>query len=235
MTRGLGLPNSDSDYAYGIDDGDELLDSKGAPVDIGKHIHITIDWPIHRNGFDGGTNYRGSAEALLVGVLSTMKENEEPIGQDHPCKRITSVPKIHASQRDLLSKFRYVNLRFEPGIGYVFNTVRTAAHKIDSDYTRSSTIRCVNRIASGIRTIGKKYIGKAFNSLKIQNLQSDIDQYLKTERGNEVHQGAAAVLSYTATDRILGKLKVRLQMVPPFTIEIIDVEISLAAEEADLA
>lgn len=233
-TKGASLPNQDIDLAYGIEDGDEAVDINGYPVDIGKHIHVTVDWPIHRNAFNGGLNYRGSIEACLIGRLATMPENEEPIGRDYPLRKITSVPRIHASQRDALSKFRFNNLRFEEGVGYVFNSVRTAAHKLDSDYTRCSTVRCVNRHLTGIRNIARNYLGKPFSPQRLASLQSSIDSYLASERGNGFNQGAAAQLSYTRADKILGKLEVRLRMVPPFTIERIDSVMSLAAEESEL-
>ncbi len=233
-TAGLSLPRQSSEYAYGIDDGDELTDQNNAPVDIGKHIFVTVDWPQHRNAFNGGVNYRGSIEASLVGILAIMPENLEPIGRDFPLKKITSVPRIHASQRDDLTKFRFANLRFEEGVGWVFNSVRTAAHKTDSDYTRGSTIRCVNRELGGIRNIAKNYLGKPFSPTRLANLQSDIDSFLTAERGKGFNEGARAVLSYTRSDKILGKLTVRLKMVPPFTIEAITEEMSLAAEESEL-
>lgn len=233
-TKGLSLPNASPDWAYGIEDGDEAVDANGSAVDIGKHIFVTVDWPVHRNAFNGGINYRGSIEGSLLGLLVTMPENLEPIGRDFPLKKITDIPRIHASQRDDLNRFRFVNLRFEEGIGWVFNSVRTAAHKTDSDYTRGSTIRCVNRELGGVRDIAKNYLGKPFSSTRLANLQSDIDSFLTAERGLGFNEGARAVLSFTRSDKILGKLTVKLQMVPPFTIELIVTEMSLAAEESEL-
>jgi hypothetical protein len=93
----------------------------------------------------------------------------------------------------------------------------------------------VNRELSGIRRIAKRYIGKPFNSQRLAALQADIDGFLVAERKRQIHDGAKAVLFYTKADRVLGKLTVRLKMVPPFTIEHIDVEMSLAAEESELA
>lgn len=233
-TQGLGLPNESPDWAYGIDDGDEAVDENGFPVDIGKHIHVCVDWPIHRNAFNGGVNYRGSIEASLCGRLATMPDNEEPIGRDFPLKRITSVPRIHASQRDALAKFRFVCLRREEGIGWVFNSTKTAAHKIDSDYTLSSTIRCVNRELSGIRDIAKNYLGKPFSPTRVAALQADIDGFLAAERRDGFNEGAVASLSWSRADKILGKLTIRVKMVPPFTIQLITEVMTLAADETEL-
>jgi hypothetical protein len=233
-TTGASLPNGVEEYAYGVDDGDELLDEGGQPVDIGKHLWVTIDWPIHRNAFNGSTQYRGSIETVMLGRLATVPINEEPIGQDFPLKKITSLPRIHSSQRDSLSKFRFANLRFEDGVGYVFNTVKTAAHKVDSDYTRGSTIRCSNRMLTGLRTIGKAYIGKPFSPTRLAALQSEVDKYIAAERSNGIHEGAGARLSYTRAGKILGNLDILFQMVPPFTVERITTKLSLAADETEL-
>lgn len=233
-TSGASLPNETESYAYGIDDGDELLDENGAPVDIGKHLWVTVDWPVHRNSYNGGTQYRGSIATILLGRLATVPVNEEPIGQDYPLKKITSIPRIHSTQRDLLTKFRFVNLRFEDGVGWVFNTIKTGAHKLDSDYTRGSTIRCSNRLLTGIRNIGKAYVGKDFSPGRLAFLQSEVDKYVAAERTNGIHQGAGARISYTRIGKILGNLDILVEMVPPFTIERITTKLSLAADETDL-
>lgn len=234
LTKGLGLPNADSDLAYGIEDGDEAVDENGKPIDLGRYIYVTIDWPIHSNAFASGTLYRGSIECSLIGLLARIPENEEPIGRSYALSGIRGVPRIHSSQRDALSKFRFVNLRFEDGVGWVFNSVKTAAHPIDSDYSRCSTMRSVNRILGGIRNIAREYIGKAFDSLRLAALQSDVDGYLVGQRGQGFINSGLAKISYTRNDKILGKLTIRIRMVPPFTIQEINEIVSLAAEEAEL-
>ncbi len=232
QTKGASLPNG-SDFAYGVSENDELLDLNQAPVDIGKHIYVFHDWPIHRNGFNGGTPYRGPQSAQAAGLLATLPVNEEPIGQNGRITQIASPPRIHSTQKDALASIRSIGTRFEPDTGHIFVSFKTAAHP-DSDYTRSSTIRSVNRILSGIRNIGKKYLGKAFSPENIVSLRAAIDGYLTAERGLGIHSGAIASVHYTRSDKILGKLEVRLRMVPPFSIEQIQVNITLAADESEL-
>jgi hypothetical protein len=126
-------------------------------------------------------------------------------------------------------------MRREEGVGFVFNTVRTAAHKLDSDYTRSSTIRCVNRELNGIRRIAKNYLGKPFSPTRLTGLQADIDGFLVAERRDGFNEGAIASVSFTRSDKILGKLTIRLKMVPPFTIEQITEIMTLAADDSELS
>jgi hypothetical protein len=86
----------------------------------------------------------------------------------------------------------------------------------------------------GIRGIARPYIGKPFNAQQLVSLQSAIDQYLTAEKAGGFNQGAKARIEYSRTDKIMGRLKVKVRMIPPFSIETIDVETSLAAEESEL-
>jgi len=231
-TVGASLPNG-SDWPYGIDDDDEAIDGAGAPVDLGKHLLVTYDWPIHRNSYSGGTSYRGSLEASVLGRLAVMPVNEEPIGFNGVMLKVTSPPRIHSTQLDDLAEVRALGLRFEEGLGYVMVTSKTAAHP-SSDYTEVSTIRCANRLLSGIRDIGKKYLGKAFTPERVISLQAALDSYLLEEGKAKIHQGAGAKITYTPADRIIGKIDVQLRFVPPFSIRLINVTLSLAADETEL-
>lgn len=232
LTEGAALPNG-SEWPYGIDSADEATDSGGKPIDIGKHVFVTYDWPIHSNGFNGGSTYRGSLPSVLVGKLVTMKENEEPIGDNGTVRKVQTPPRIHSTQLDELSQIRAIGLRRDDTVGLIFVSAKTAAHP-DSDYTRVSTIRCVNRMLKGIRNIARPYIGKPFDVRGLVSLQSAIDQYLVSEQTGGYNQGARASLTYSRADKIMGRLKVKVRMIPPFSIETITVETSLAAEESEL-
>jgi len=232
QTQGTSLPNG-SDWAYGIASNDELLDVNSAPVDLGKHLLVTYDWPVHRNAYNGATPYRGTLAAAVLGKVAVTPINEEPIGVNGLMNKLTTPPRIHSTQLNSLASIRTIGLRFEQGVGYILVSAKTAAHP-DSDYSRISTIRAVNNEIEGIRAIAKKFIGKSFSPTKLVSLQAQIDGFLNAERGRGNHQGAIASLSYTRSDKILGKLTIRLRMVPPFSIERIDIITSLAADESEL-
>lgn len=230
-TAGASLPNPE--FPYGIDSGDEATDAGRKPVDIGKHIFVTYDWPVHVNGYNGGTSYRGCLPASLIGKLVTLPENQEPIGNNGTIQRVISPPRIHSTQLDELASIRAIGLRRDDVVGLIFVSSKTAAHP-DSDYTRVSTIRCVNRCLKGIRRIAAPYIGKPFNSQMLMSLQSAIDQFLMAEKIAGFNQGAKARIEYSRADKVMGRLKVKVRMIPPFSIDTIDVETSLAAEESEL-
>jgi hypothetical protein len=236
MTRGASLPNQ-GDWVYGISTNDELNDAAGFPVDIGRHIFVTYDYPVHTNALGGGSSYRGTMEAALAGKIAGIPENQEPIGPVNGQIASLSRPlSMTASLTNEFAEVRAIGLMTDERTGAARNiivTCRTGAHP-DSDYTRVSTIRCVNREIQGIRNIAMPYIGQSFSSTTLVSLQQAIDGFLKAERTLGYNQGAVARLSYTREDRIMGRLTVTLRMIPPFAIEAITIQVSLAAEEAEL-
>lgn len=230
-TSGDSLP---TDEPYGIEDDDEALDLKGEPVDLGKHILACASWPILSNSYDGGSQYRGSLCGTLAGKLAITPENEEPIGINGVVRGIRRPPRMRTPLINSLSKLRFVTTRREEGLGHILVSVKTAAHP-DSDYTRLSTIRSVNREIKGIRNICKPYIGKEFSSTRLASLQTSINGFLKGEKELGFNQGAIASISYTRADKIMGRLTIKLKMIPPFSIEAITIETTLAADESELA
>lgn len=232
LTKGASLPNG-TDWPYGIKDSDEATDDNGYPIDIGKHLHVAYDWPVLNNNYNGGSSYRGPVTALFFGLVATKDSNEEPIGANGYVTNVQYPIRIHSTQINSLSKVRMIGLRVDRENKIGFTTAKNACNP-DSTYSRLSTMRCVNEILSGIRSVARPYLGKSFDSKVLLSIQSDIDRYLVSAGSADLHQGAIASLAYTAADRVLGQLTVKLRMVPPFCIESITVNTSLAADESEL-
>jgi hypothetical protein len=233
-TKGASLPNA-GDFPYGIDDGDEAIDSNESAVDIGKFVYICGDYAIHSNSYNGGSTYRGDITGTFLGKAVSLDVNVEPIGQQGRVRRVQLGRRIHSTQLDSMAKARIIALRREEGgTELTFTTAKTAAHP-DSDYARMSTMRSVNKHLQDIRQICRPYIGKAFNSKSLISIQSSVDQYLQQARVNGYNEGAIAAVSYTRASKILGQLTIKLKMVPPFTIDTITVETTMAADESELS
>ena len=231
LTVGASLPNG-TKHPYGISDADEAVDAGNVPVDIGKHLLACYDWPVLSNGYNGGSSYRGAIPVTVAGKVVTLPPNEEPIGLRGFLRGVQNPPRIHSSQLSDLAGIRLIGLRREDGFGLVLTSARTAAHP-DSDYTRLSTIRCVNELLTRIRRIAKPYIGNAFTPQSLLSLDTAIQGLLQATRG-DLHEGARHRLQYTRADKIAGRMTIKLRMVPPFSIEEITVEVSLAADEQEL-
>jgi len=232
LTTSDSLPNG-SEYPYGISDADEASDRNEAPVDIGKHIIPVAAWPILSTAYNGRSVYRGPIAAAVLAKLAQLPSNVEPIGEAGVLRRIRSTPRVHASQIDGLSKLGIATLRRDEGIGYSLVKVRTAAHPT-SDYAKVSTIRSVNSHLKGIRRVGRPFIGKAFSTEVLVSMKGEIDLFLAAMRTRGFNSGAVVSFSYSRADKIMGNLTVRLRMVPPFSLEAITVETTLAADESEL-
>ena len=194
---------------------------------------VCASWPVLSNSFNGGSEYRGTLCGTLAGKLTVTPEKEEPIGINGVLSGIRRPPRMRTPLINSLAKLRFVSTRREEGLGHILVSVKTAAHP-DSDYSRLSTIRSVNREISGIRNICKPYIGKEFSSTRLASLQTSINGFLKAEKELGYNQGAVCSLSYTRQDKIMGRLTVKLKMIPPFSIEAITIETTLAADESEL-
>ena len=230
LTKGESLPNA---IPYGINSNDEEIDINGEPIDIGKFLFITYDYAILSNAYNGGTRYRGSIEAYLAGKFAVTDVRREPIGANGQVTGLSRPCHIRYPQINDLSGLRMIGLRREEGVGYILVSAHTAAHP-DSDYTKLSTIRCVARTLNNVRTLCKRYLGEAFTSSVIASLNQSIESYLRSDRQEGYNNGAVHSLSYTNTDRILGRLTVYVKMVPPGSIESVTVSVSLAADETEL-
>lgn len=230
LTVGASLPNA---VPYGINDNDEATDINGKPIDLGKYLFVTYDYAILSNGYNGGTRYRGSIEGYVAGKFAVTDVRREPIGANGLVTGLSRPCHIKYPQINDLAGLRMIGLRREEGVGYILVSTHTAAHP-DSDYTKLSTIRCVARTLNNIRTIAKQYLGEAFTSSVIASLNQGIESYLRADRQEGYNNGAVHSITYTATDRILGRLTIYVKMVPPGSIESITVSVSLAADETEL-
>ena len=230
LTDGAALPTTEP---YGVNDNDEATDAKGEPIDLGKYLLVCASWPILSNSYNGGSQYRGNLCGTVAGKVAVTPENEEPIGVNGVVVGVRRPPRMRTPLINSLAKLRLVTTRREEGLGHILVSVKTAAHP-DSDFSRLSTIRAVNREVSGIREICKPYIGKEFSATSIESMKTAIDAFLKDERSLGMNQGAVANVEFTRADRIMGRLTIRLKMIPPFSIEAITIVTSLAADESDL-
>jgi hypothetical protein len=233
LTKGASLPNG-TKWPYGISDADEALDSRGNPIDIGSHIITPADWVVHRNGFNGGSVYRSTICGLALGKLATLSPEIEPIGQNGRVANVSLGRRVHSTQLDSLTALRIPMLRVEEGgTALTFTTLKTAALP-DSDYSRISTIRSVNRHLADIRTICRPFIGQQFSSKVLTSMQAAIDKYLNEARTRQWNGGARATIRYDRASKILGRLYIILKIVPPFAIEAITIETAIAADESEL-
>lgn len=223
----------------GFLDGTEQVDSNGKYVDIGKHIVIPALYTIHLNQYVNPSNptgrpapYIDSSAALVAGKYATLLEKEEANGLNGIVKacRIDGI-KLPGRTLNSLLGFRYIGMRSEPSVGVILSGSKTAARP-DSNWAKISTIRSANRECQGLRSIFFRYLGKEFSPNMVNAMQTAADSFLKEEGSLGFHSGAKWSFYYTPALRVLGQLKGKLKMVPPFSIEQVDIEMSLTDDES---
>lgn len=221
--------------------GTEETDENDHVVDIGKHIIVAPLWAVHVNQYVSPTSstgrpapYLGNTATTVAGKYATLSEKEEANGLNGLVKGIRlDGLKIPGRLLNALISVRYVVLRSEPSVGVILSGSKTAARP-DSDWTKISTIRSVNRELQGLRAILVRYLGKEFSPAILQAIKTSAEGFLNNEANLGFNNGSKFNLFYTTAQRRLGQLKAKLKMVPPFAIETIDVEISVADDESSL-
>ena len=232
LTKGLSLPNAGK-YVYGISDADEALDARRKPVDIGKHIFVNCSWGTTVSGWNGGTGYKAPASRYFMAKVFSLAPNVEAIGENGMLPETVDFRNILipvAIQAELADA-RIVFVKPQEGTPgrRTFGVCKTAAHP-SSDYTRLSTIRCVNFHMQGIREIGRPYQGQSFTNAVLMSFQAQLDQFCREMTNRGYSRGSACRISYTAVDRVAGNLNVALTIKPPYSIETIVVTMTISPD-----
>ena len=228
-TTGANLPNQ---VPYGIDDKDELVDQYGKPVDIGKHLIICSAYGTKiERGITATARARRKVKNLaleLASVISGLPIDQEPIGPVNGDMSGVGVSplnfRIPQATLNSLAMGRLVTLDQTGSIP----TIRTAALPY-SDYTRVSTIRAANRILSQIRAFALPLLGRNYRNAK-DSLNTQIAGYLRSAGQDGTIQpssGSARILQ-SREDEIAGRMRIVVTFTPPFALEQITVDLTVA-------
>lgn len=238
LTNGDNLPNG---VPYGIDDQDEALDSRGNPIDLGKHVVVVGAYgfmPDPQSLFPGqkgkllvprgtGAGF-GSAGPMIASILTNLEPGTEPIG---PIRGV--VPGFSPQQRtprSVLDNLAALRVCMIDQTG-VISSIYTAASR-ESDYTKISSILSANAILGQLRGLCNSVIGTAYRDEQIASLSQAIDGQMRAM----VRQGWAQAIDVNLTasqlDRINGVLRASVTFVPPLSIEAVTIDITLQAPAA---
>jgi len=229
LTTGNQLPNGEP---YGIDDTDEAVDSKGLPIDIGKHVVIVGSWgtitPQNTRtdkilALPKVSKFVNLAPAVM-GKLLALPINEEPIGPVNG--RIAGVSVLGVSvPKSLLNSLALGRVCMFDSAGSL-SILRTAALPT-SDYTRVSTLRAANRILSNIRDMALPFLGKTVDFARTTMAQR-IEGFMTGEvRLGNIQGYQPAKISATKADEIAGRLNVSVSFIPPFSLETVNVDMTV--------
>lgn len=212
---------------FGIDSSDELEDERGIAVDLGKHLLVV---GAHGIVNIGGNEFISTNLGLkVIEKLASLPINEEPIGPINGL--LTGVSTTGAiNSRALLNDIALGRVIMTGTDGSIAN-FRTAALP-SSDYTRVSTIRAMNFVLDAMRSVSLKYLGKAFSDTQLAALDTELLGTMRAIKAEGIIQDGVVEISASRLDRINGRLNMRVQMIPPLSIEAISIDLVVSAPQA---
>lgn len=236
LTNGEDLPNN---LPYGIDDTDEALDPRSNPIDIGKHLLVVGSWGYVTNpktsfeSFGGKrisanqTNYPVYVNAgpSIAQILADLAPGNEPIG---PVNGVVSgFNNRMQTPRSVLNNLAALRICMI-GQDSVISSIYTAALRT-SDYTKISSIISANEILKRVRQTAAPVLGQALDDATINSLDTTMLGLSNALKNDGYAQACRIRLSASRLDRINGVLNARVSFVPPFSLETINVNMTLEA------
>lgn len=205
-------------------DGVHLTDGNDHLVDIGKHLEVVSAYPLLVNP-SRSASYAASGAATYAGLIATLAPASAPTNKVVPN---VSLPfTINQSKVDKLAGARYVHFFSKPK-GIVVADAPTAARP-DSDYTRLTTVRIVKAVVDTVRLVGEPFLGEGMSGSQLAALETGISNSLQELVKAGILQRFDLSVDATNAERIQGKVRVNLILVPVFELRTIDVTVALAA------
>lgn len=216
---------------FGIDSSDEELDARGFPIDLGKHLLVVGAYGVVPIPGSGRTPsfVVSNLGPKIIQRLTDLPVNEEPIGPVNgvlPGVSTTGAINSRALLNDL-ALGRVIMVGTDGSIA----TFRTAALP-SSDYTRVSTIRAANLVLDAVRSTSLKYLGRAFSDAQLAALDAELAGVMQSFKVDGSIQDGSVQSSASRLDRINGRLNLKVQFIPPLSIEAITVDLTVSAPQA---
>lgn len=207
-------------------DGVQLKDDNDALVDIGKYLDLVCAYVQHVNP-SRSTAYTATAAASYAGLLTTLLPSSAPTNKIVP--NVGLPFRVSSSKLDALAGKRFVAFVEKPK-GIVVADGPTGSRP-ESDYNRRSTMRIVKAAIDAVRLVGEPFLGEGMSGAQLAALETAIQQTL-----SELVKARPPVLvrfevkvTANALERVQGKCKVELVLVPAFELRQINVTVALAA------
>lgn len=207
-------------------DGIQLKDENEKLVDIGKYLDIVAAYVQHVNPARTSA-YVATAAATYAGLITRLPASSAPTNK--VVSNVSLPFRINNTKLDALAGKRYVAFVAKPK-GVVVADAPSGSRP-DSDYNRRSTMRIVKATIDVIRTVGEPFLGEGMTGAQLSALETAIQQAL----GELVKAKPPVLVRYeakvtaSALERVQGKCKVELVLVPAFELRQINVTVALAA------
>jgi hypothetical protein len=204
-----------------------VLDTKGNVVDLAKFISVVCAFGKLRNDFNpvrGG--YDTNLAAWTAGMISRMPANESVTNK--VASGVGMTYDLDPRVADEAAGARLLVL-FKKGGLPTFPDGPTFAVE-GSDYGRLTTMKIVAQIVKEVRAAVEPFLGSGLTTQRRAALDTALQGVMQNNTGSNIQSGFFSVRQTTA-EKVLGKLRVALSIVPVFELRKVDVELSLQPGE----
>ena len=216
--------------------GGDVEDAKGNKIDIGAYISVVAGAVRAVN--EAATDlypvlgyYNADGAATYAGLISSLPAKSAPTNKI--VSGLDMQQYISLSQANRLAGSRFVPIINKPK-GNVAATAMTGAYNISqyyrSDFVRLTTVRIVHDAINFVRDVADQFIGEPNSAPQRNAMSTAIENALKSMQSQGALRRYDFNIYATATDQVLGRATVELELVPAFELTQITVIVSLAAE-----
>lgn len=209
-----------------FDDGTELTDGSGNPIDIGKYLVLwaTPEYFSVGNNVRFNRPYYKISPAAYAAWRESLPLTVTPTMQDYPALGVLT----NRIPRAVIDKFAEMRLTLakttDAGIKILDGPVASLPI---SDYSRQGTMRTVEFIDRALRLKADRFIGRYLDTQEEQALQQDFTDVMNALVQNKVIKAGSARYYRTALSSITGEAFVNVQVIVPFELRKITFSLSL--------
>lgn len=226
-----------TNHGFGIDSSDEAKDANNISIDIGKHVivcgaHGVVTLPnLNRSSQRSTANVAKKVNlgVKLIDRLLELPAYEEPLGPVNGQLNGVTTTRARIS-RATLNELALGRVAVIDETGAIAS-LRTCALP-SSDYTRVSTIRAVNETLDAMRSRCLPFLGRSYTDAQIAALDADLAGVMRALKTEGVIQEGVAEIIATQLDRINGRMTIKVDVIPPLSIEAITIDLKLQAPSA---
>ncbi len=223
-----------TDRAY-FDNGEELFDSQGNPIDIGKYIFIwgfqeSFAYPpgvIGPGAIGVRRVYPRISPAAYVGWRSTLPIGSAPTNKNYAVGSSRMLDSLSNSQLQALKNAKITTVRSQPGSTPRILDAPTAALKT-SPFSRQGIMEVQSFVNESLKILGDRYIGRPLPAEEEAAFQKDLDEAMVSMVKSRILTAGSARLIITPAGRTTGTADVQVVIRVPFELQRINYSISLS-------
>jgi hypothetical protein len=210
--------------------GNVKLDDNSKKIDLGKYLcAVAIFGRVTDDINPRKPAYITNAAAIVAGMLPLVSPVDSLINMRVP--GLTIDYRLETKTVDVACGLGLIVAKNEAGLAVIADSPTFACES--SDYKRLTTVRIVGKIAEELRAAAKPYIGKGMSAPKRAAFESAIGEVLKANLAGEPIQtitNGSFKVEQSAADRVVGKMKVSVTIVPVFELRQVTFSVNLSAQ-----